>query len=98
ARERSTDLLLGRALLFTGIAAFGALADVEVGRPYGDALRVAGLVRRALAVVLLGALVLALYRQVGVLTMRLGPGVALELAEEGPALGDRDPERDSAHL
>jgi len=29
---------------------------------------------------------------VGVLTMRLGPGVALELAEEGPALGDVAPE------
>src|SRR6185436_14032090 len=74
ARERSTDLLLGRALVFTGIAAFGAFADVEVGRPSGDALVV--------------------YRQVGVLTMGLGPGVALELAEEGPAVGDVAPELD----
>src|SRR6185503_2049296 len=94
ARERSTDLLLGRALLFTGIAAFGAFADVEVGRPSGDALVVAALVVLGLAVLLLGALVLALYRQVGVLTMRLGPGVALELAEEGPAVGDVAPELD----
>jgi hypothetical protein len=39
-------------------------------------------------------LVLALYRQVGVLTMRLGPGVALELAEEGPPVGDVAPELD----
>jgi uncharacterized membrane protein YphA (DoxX/SURF4 family) len=94
AKERSTDLLLGRALLFTGIAAFGAFADVEVGRPSSDALIVAALVVLGVAVLLLGALVLALYRQVGVLTMRLGPGVALELAEEGPAVGDAAPELD----
>jgi len=55
---------------------------------------VAALVVFGLAVILLGALVLALYRQVGVLTMRLGPGVALELAEEGPAVGDVAPELD----
>lgn len=95
AKERSTDLLLGRALLFTGTAAFGAFADVEVGRPSNDALIVAALVVLGIAVLLLGALVLALYRQVGVLTMRLGPGVALELAEEGPAVGDVAPELDS---
>jgi uncharacterized membrane protein YphA (DoxX/SURF4 family) len=94
AKERSTDLLLGRALLFAGIAVFGALADVEVGRPSTDALIVAALVVLGVAVLLLGALVLALYRQVGVLTMRLGPGVALELAEEGPPVGDVAPELD----
>ena len=46
------------------------------------------------AVVALGALVLALYRQVGVLTMRLGPEIALELAEEGPPVGEEAPELD----
>src|SRR4029079_9044292 len=40
ARERSTDLLLGRALVFTGIAALGACAAVEAGRPAGDAVMV----------------------------------------------------------
>jgi hypothetical protein len=44
------------------------------------------------AVVALAALVLALYRQVGLLTLRVGPGVALELAEEGPPLGEPAPE------
>jgi uncharacterized membrane protein YphA (DoxX/SURF4 family) len=92
SKERSTDMLLVRAILFAGIAAFGAFADVEVGRPSGDALVVAALVILGLAVLALGALVLALYRQVGVLTMRLGPGVALELQEEGPAVGDVAPE------
>lgn len=94
AKERSTDLLLGRAVLFTGIAAFGAFAHVETGRPSSDAVVFAALVVLGLAVLLLAALVLALYRQVGVLTMRLGPGVALELAEEGPPIGDVAPELD----
>jgi uncharacterized membrane protein YphA (DoxX/SURF4 family) len=94
SKERSTDLLLARAILFSGVAAFGAFADVEVGRPSRDALVAAALVVLALAVLGLAVLVLALYRQVGVLTMRLGPGVALELAEEGPPLGDVAPELD----
>ena len=54
----------------------------------------AALVVLGVAVLALAALVLALYRQVGVLTMRLGPGVALELAEEGPPVGDVAPELD----
>jgi uncharacterized membrane protein YphA (DoxX/SURF4 family) len=94
SKERSTDLLLARAILFSGVAAFGAFADVEVGRPSRDALVAAALVVLALAVLGLAVLVLALYRQVGVLTMRLGPGVALELAEEGPPLGDVAPALD----
>ncbi len=92
SKERRTDVLLGRALLFTALAAFGAFADVEVASPSRDAVFAAALVVLALAVVALGALVLALYRQVGVLTMRLGPGVALELAEEGPPVGEEAPE------
>ena len=92
SKERRTDLLLGRAALFTAIAAFGAFADVEVGSPSTAALVGAALAVLALAVVALAALVLALYRQVGVLTMRLGPGVALELAEEGPPVGEEVPE------
>jgi hypothetical protein len=92
--ERRTDVLLGRAVLFTTVAAFGAFADVEVGAPSRDAFVAAALVVLAFAVLALGALVLALYRQVGVLTMRLGPSVALELAEEGPSVGDEAPELD----
>jgi hypothetical protein len=92
AKERRTDVLLGRAVLFTGLAAFGAFADVEVGSPSRDAVFAAALVVLALAVLALGALVLALYRQVGVLSMRLGPSVALELAEEGPPVGDVAPD------
>ncbi|HEY7002719.1 MAG TPA: MauE/DoxX family redox-associated membrane protein [Gaiellaceae bacterium] len=94
SKEQRTDVLLGRAVLFTALAAFGAVADVEVGAPSRDAFIVAALVVLAVAVLALGALVLALYRQVGVLTMRLGPSVALELAEEGPSIGDEAPELD----
>jgi uncharacterized membrane protein YphA (DoxX/SURF4 family) len=92
SKERSTDFLLVRALLFTALAAFGAFADVEVERPSRTALVAAALIVLALAVLALAALVLALYRQVGVLTMRLGPGVALELEEEGPSVGEEAPE------
>ena len=46
----------------------------------------------AFAVVGLGLLVLALYRQVGVLSARLTPHSALELAEEGPEIGRPAPE------
>jgi hypothetical protein len=91
SKERRTDVLLGRAALFTGLAAFGAFADVDVGSPSRDAVFAGALVVLGVAVVALAALVLALYRQVGVLTMRLGPGVALELAEEGPPIGDEAP-------
>jgi uncharacterized membrane protein YphA (DoxX/SURF4 family) len=92
AKERSTDVLLARACGFVVLAGFGAFADVEVATPTRTALVGGALVALALAVLALGALVLALYRQVGVLTMRLGPGVALELAEEGPPVGEEAPE------
>jgi uncharacterized membrane protein YphA (DoxX/SURF4 family) len=93
-KERSTDRLLGRAIAFTGFAAFGAFGDVEMGRPSSAAIVFGALIVLGLAVLALAALVLALYRQVGVLTMRLGPDVALELAEDGPPLGDVAPEID----
>jgi hypothetical protein len=91
SKERSTDFLLARAAVFTGLAAFGAFANVEIDAPSTDAVVAAALATLAVAVVVLAVLVLALYRQVGVLTMRLGPGVALELAEEGPPIGEEAP-------
>jgi uncharacterized membrane protein YphA (DoxX/SURF4 family) len=86
AREGRTTLLLLRALGFTGLAALAAFGD-GLGAPSRDTLVVVALAVLAAAVVVLGLLVLALYRQVGVLTLRLGPRVPLELAEEGPAVG-----------
>jgi uncharacterized membrane protein YphA (DoxX/SURF4 family) len=91
--ERSTGFLLARAVAFAALAGLAALATAfgvtTVSRE--DAL-VGAVVVLALAVVALGALVLALYRQVGLLTLRVGPPTgALELEGEGPELGAAAP-------
>jgi hypothetical protein len=91
ARVRPTSVLILRALAFTGVAAVGA-TSLDVGRPGRDTLVVVALAVLGVVVVVLAVLVLALYRQVGVLTLRLGPGVALELAEEGPPIGEPAPQ------
>lgn len=95
ASEGRTTLILLRALGFTGVAAVAAFAggvDIAVSR---DTIVVAALAVLAAAVVALALLVLALYRQVGVLTLRLGPRVPLELAEEGPDVGEPAPALES---
>jgi NADH:ubiquinone oxidoreductase subunit K len=91
AKEHRVEVLILRALAFTAVAGLAAF-PLEVSRPSGQALVVIALVVLAAAVVVLAALVLALYRQVGLLTLRVGPGVAFELAEEGPPLGEPAPE------
>jgi hypothetical protein len=91
AKEHRGEVLILRALAFTAVAGLAAF-PLEVSRPSGQALVVIALVVLAAAVVVLAALVLALYRQVGLLTLRVGPGVAFELAEEGPPLGEPAPE------
>jgi uncharacterized membrane protein YphA (DoxX/SURF4 family) len=95
--EGRTTLLLLRALAFTGLAAlvaWGGGAEL----PERDTLVLVALGLLAAAVVGLGLLVFALYRQVGVLTLRLGPRVALELAEEGPQVGEPAPELERLQL
>ena len=91
SKERSIEALFLRAIGFTALAGLGGLS-LQGSIPSRDTLVVIALASLAGAVVVLGALVLALYRQVGVLTLRVGPGVALELAEEGPVLGEAAPE------
>jgi hypothetical protein len=93
AKERPTDVLIARAAGFTALAGVG-MTDFEVGLPSGDGLLVAALAVLAAAVAVLALLVLALYRQVGILTLRMGPGVALELAEEGPPVAEPAPDLD----
>jgi uncharacterized membrane protein YphA (DoxX/SURF4 family) len=90
ARERGTLVVAGRAGVLSVAAVYLAL-----GAPFpsvGDTgpLWVAIAILAA-AVVGLTVLVLALYRQVGVLSLRLGPRMALELEDEGPALGRAAP-------
>jgi hypothetical protein len=89
---RSTAFLLLRALGFAALAAVAAFASgVELGTPSRETVVFAALGTLTAAVAALALLVLALYRQVGVLTLRIGPRVALELAEEGPPLGEPAP-------
>ena len=91
AKERGIDVVLLRAL---GFAALAGLAAAHPPTPSRETFILVVLAVLASAVVALAGLVLALYRQVGVLTLRLGPGVALELEEEGPAIGDDAPALD----
>jgi len=89
-RERPAWLLLLRALGLT------ALATVVV-RPPAPGLRetlVAMVAVLVLAVAGLAVCVAALARQVGLLHLRLGPQIPLELAEEGPPLGEAAPPLD----
>lgn len=91
ASEGRTTHLLARAGGFTAlalVAAFGGGIEVSAS---SDTVVAALLVLLSGAVVLLALLVLALYRQVGVLTLRIGPRVPFELAEEGPELGQAAP-------
>ena len=85
-RERPIGWLLARALLLAaaGVVVAGGWLDRDAD---AVALLTAGLAVLAVAVVVLTVLVLALFRQVGVLEARLGPRSALELEDEGPPLG-----------
>jgi uncharacterized membrane protein YphA (DoxX/SURF4 family) len=84
AAERPTLLVAGRAALLAALA--GVVAAGAPG-PTGDAALGAAVAVLAAAVAILSLLVLALYRQVGVLSLRLGPRAALEIEEEGPPVG-----------
>lgn len=86
AKERPAGLLAGRALLLALLGALVAAGD-RLPEPSGQTLLVAAVALLSLAVGVLAALVLALYRQVGLLALRLAPQGALEIDEEGPALG-----------
>lgn len=92
AREGGLAPAAARALLLA--AAGGAVATALLDRRSPGAAVVVGgaLVVLTLAVVVMAVLLVALYRQVGVLEARLGPRSALELADEGPPLGRPAPD------
>jgi uncharacterized membrane protein YphA (DoxX/SURF4 family) len=94
AQEGRTTHLLLRAAGFTGLALVAALGGGLDISASSDTVVAAALVLLSSAVVVLTLLVLALYRQVGVLTLRIGPRVPFELAEEGPELGRPAPALD----
>ena len=68
-------------------AAFGALPFVPRTDPSADAWLATGLAIALVAVVVLSVVVLALAREVGMLRLAVGPQSALEVPEEGPAVG-----------
>ena len=94
AQEGRTTHLLLRAAGFTGLALVAALGGGLDITASSDTVVAAALVLLSSAVVILTLLVLALYRQVGALTLRIGPRVPFELAEEGPELGQAAPALD----
>jgi hypothetical protein len=88
--ERPAWLVTTRAAL---VAVAGGLIATDVNPTISHNTQVGlALVGLTIAVIVLVILVLALYRQVGVLERRLGPRTALEIPEEGPPFGQRAPE------
>jgi len=69
--------------------AFVALPLLPEGEPSTDEWLALGLAIALLACAGLAVAVLALAREVGMLRLRLGPGAALEIPDEGPAVGTR---------
>lgn len=78
---------VGRNLLLAG--AFAAVPFLPGGELSTDQWLALGLGLALVACAGLAVAVLALAREVGMLRLRLGPGSALEIADEGPALGSR---------
>src|SRR5918994_6636500 len=69
--------------------AFLALPLLPEGELTTDEWLALGLIVALVACAGLAVAVLALAREVGMLRLRLGPGAALEIPEEGPAVGSR---------
>lgn len=87
ASSTVSPLAILRNLLLA--AAFAALPSLPDGSASTDAWLGLGLGVALLAVVALAIAVLALAREVGMLRMRLGPSMALEVGHEGPEIGGK---------
>ena len=68
-----------------------AVPLVRASEPTTEGWLAIGLAVALLACAGLAVAVLALAREIGMLRLRLGPGSALEIPEEGPELGSRSP-------
>lgn len=91
ARSANTMMLTARAALLATAGA-GVVVGVPAVDPLtADGWRTVAISATGLLVIALTLAVLALYRQVGVLSLRLGPRTALELDEEGPPVGQPAP-------
>jgi hypothetical protein len=87
ARSRVTGAAVGRNLLLAG--ALATVPSLPDGAPSAQGWLVIALTAAFVCIAILAVAVLALAREVGLLRLRLAPESALELAEEGPAVGTR---------
>jgi hypothetical protein len=90
-RTANTLLLTARAVMLAGLGVLLAVGVPEVPRPAGETWQPVAIAVLAGLVLVLAVALLALYRQVGVLSLRLGPRTALELEDEGPPIGQAAP-------
>jgi hypothetical protein len=87
SRSRVSAYSVARAVLLAG--AFAALPLLPGDEPTTEGWLAIGLAVALAGVAALSIAVLALAREIGMLRLRLGPGSALEILDEGPALGAR---------
>ena len=87
ARSKVSPAAVARNLLIA--AGLGVVPLVPADEPSTEGWLAIGLVVALCAIAGLAVAVLALAREVGLLRLRLGPGSALEIPEEGPELGSR---------
>jgi hypothetical protein len=90
-RSANTLTLTARAAVLAGLGATLAAGVPAVDLNLADSWQAIAIAALGVLVALLALAVLALYRQVGVLSLRLGPRAALELEDEGPPLGQPAP-------
>ncbi|MFL5943904.1 MAG: MauE/DoxX family redox-associated membrane protein [Gaiellaceae bacterium] len=85
ARSRVGPFVVARNVALAGAAL--SIPFLPTGAPSTTGWLAIGLVVAFAGIVALGVAVLALTREVGLLHLRLGPEAALDIADEGPALG-----------
>jgi hypothetical protein len=90
-RSANTLMLTARAAVLAGLGATLAVGTPAVDLDLADSWQAIAIAALGGLTAILALAVLALYRQVGVLSLRLGPRVALELEDEGPPLGQPAP-------
>jgi len=90
-RSANTLMLTARAAVLAGLGATLAVGTPAVDLDLADSWQAIAIAALGGLIAILALAVLALYRQVGVLSLRLGPRVALELEDEGPPLGQPAP-------
>jgi len=90
-RPANTNVLILRSAGIAGASVLLASGVANVTGPRPETLRSAVLAVLGILVIGLALAVVALFRQVGVLSLRLAPQTALELLDEGPAIGEPAP-------